>query len=84
LARTASFHILPNSLIIILSTLIELLTALLNKQQQNIIIPVVFYACETWSLTMREEHRLRVFENSVLREYLDQEGGSNRRLRKVA
>jgi hypothetical protein len=27
---------------------------------------------------------LRVFENSVLREYLDQEGGSNRRLRKVA
>jgi hypothetical protein len=28
---------------------------------------VVLYGCETWSLTFREEHRLRVFENSVLR-----------------
>jgi hypothetical protein len=32
-----------------------------------IILPVVLYGCETWSLTLREEHRLRVFENSVLR-----------------
>jgi hypothetical protein len=31
------------------------------------ILPVVLYGCETWSLTLREEHRLRVFENSVLR-----------------
>jgi hypothetical protein len=29
----------------------------------NIILPVVLYECETWSLTLREEHRLRVFEN---------------------
>jgi hypothetical protein len=28
---------------------------------------VVFYGCEIWSLTLREEHRLRVFENRVLR-----------------
>jgi len=28
---------------------------------------VVFYGCETWSLTMREEYRLRVFQNRVLR-----------------
>jgi hypothetical protein len=28
---------------------------------------VVLYGCETWSLTLREEHRLRVFENRVLR-----------------
>jgi hypothetical protein len=28
---------------------------------------VVLYRCETWSLTVREEHRLRVFENTVLR-----------------
>jgi hypothetical protein len=28
---------------------------------------VVLYGCETWDLTLREEHRLRVFENSVLR-----------------
>jgi hypothetical protein len=32
-----------------------------------IILPVVLYVCETWSLTLREEHRLRVFENRMLR-----------------
>jgi hypothetical protein len=32
-----------------------------------IFLPVVLYGCETWSLTLREEHRLRVFENRVLR-----------------
>jgi hypothetical protein len=32
-----------------------------------IMLPVVFYECETWSLTLRKEHRLRVFENRVLR-----------------
>jgi hypothetical protein len=30
-------------------------------------LPVFLYGCETWSLTLREEHRLRVFENRVLR-----------------
>jgi hypothetical protein len=30
-------------------------------------LPVVLYGCETWSLTLREERRLRVFENRVLR-----------------
>jgi hypothetical protein len=30
-------------------------------------LPVVLYECETWSLTLKEEHRLRVFENGVLR-----------------
>ena len=30
-------------------------------------MPVVLYGCETWSLTLKEEHRLRVFENRVLR-----------------
>ena len=34
---------------------------------RNIILPVVLYRCETWSLTLREERRLRVFENRVLR-----------------
>ena len=33
----------------------------------RVILPVVLYGCETWSLTLREEHRLRVFENKVLR-----------------
>ena len=32
-----------------------------------IILPVVLCGCETWSLTLREEHRLRVSENKVLR-----------------
>jgi hypothetical protein len=32
-----------------------------------IILPVVLYGCETWSLTLREEHRLTVFEKRVLR-----------------
>jgi hypothetical protein len=31
------------------------------------ILSVALYGCETWSLTLREEHRLRVFENRVLR-----------------
>jgi hypothetical protein len=30
-------------------------------------LAVVLYGCETWSLTLREEHRLRVFENRMLR-----------------
>jgi hypothetical protein len=34
---------------------------------KTIILPVVLYGCETWSLTLREEHRLRVFKNRVLR-----------------
>jgi hypothetical protein len=33
---------------------------------KTIILPVVLYGCETWSLTLREEHRLRVFEDRVL------------------
>jgi hypothetical protein len=31
------------------------------------ILPVVLFGYETWSLTLREEHKLRVFENRVLR-----------------
>ena len=37
------------------------------KIYRTIILPVVRYGCETWSLTLREERRLRVFENRVLR-----------------
>jgi hypothetical protein len=35
------------------------------KIYKTVISPVVLYGCETWSLTLREEHRLRVFENRV-------------------
>jgi hypothetical protein len=34
---------------------------------KTIVFPVVLYGCETWSLTLRKEHRVRVFENRVLR-----------------
>ena len=37
------------------------------KIYRNIILPVVLYGCETWSLILREERRLRGFENRVLR-----------------
>jgi hypothetical protein len=37
------------------------------KIYKTVIMTVVLYGCETWSLTLREEHRLRVFENRVLR-----------------
>ena len=37
------------------------------KIYRTIILPVVLYGCESWSLTLREERRLRVFENGVLR-----------------
>jgi hypothetical protein len=38
-----------------------------SMQVTTIILPVVLYWCETWSLTLREERRLRLFENRVLR-----------------
>jgi hypothetical protein len=37
------------------------------KIYKTIILPAVLYGCETWSLTSREEHRLRVYENRMLR-----------------
>jgi hypothetical protein len=49
-----------------------------------IISPVVLYGCETWSLTLREEHILRVFENRVLRRIFgpkrDEVTGNSRKL----
>ena len=37
------------------------------KIHSTIILPIVLYRCNTWSLTLREVHRLRVYENRVLR-----------------
>ena len=37
------------------------------KIYRTIILPVVLYGCEAWSLTLREERKLRAFENMVLR-----------------
>jgi hypothetical protein len=56
------------------------------KIYRNIVLPVVLYGCETWSLILREEWRLRVFENKVLRRIFgpkrDEVTGEWRRLRK--
>ena len=36
-----------------------------NKTYRTTILPIVLYGCETWSFTLKEESRLRVFENSM-------------------
>jgi hypothetical protein len=40
----------------------------------HIILPVVFYGCENWSLTLREERRLKMYENRVLRRIYEPKG----------
>jgi hypothetical protein len=53
------------------------------KIYRTVILPVVLYGCETWSLTLREEHGLRVSENRVLRRIFGpkrEEDGSWRKL----
>ena len=44
------------------------------KIYRNIILPVVFCGYETWSLTLKEERRLRVFENRVLKRIFGPKG----------
>jgi hypothetical protein len=54
------------------------------KIYKTVILQILLYGCETWSLTLRKEHRLRVFENRVLRKILGpkrEEDGSWRKLR---
>jgi hypothetical protein len=46
----------------------------------TIIMPVVLYGCKTCYLTLREEHRLRVFENRMLRKMRDEVTGEWRKL----
>jgi len=46
----------------------------------TIILPVVLYGCETWSLTLREKRRLRVFENRVLRRIFGPKRDKNKRV----
>jgi hypothetical protein len=37
------------------------------KTYKTVILPVVLYVCKTWSLTLMEEHRSRLFKNKALR-----------------
>jgi hypothetical protein len=59
---TAFYHSVQN---ILSSALISINIKI--KIYRNIILPVVLYECETWSLVLREERSLRVFVNRVLR-----------------
>jgi hypothetical protein len=54
------------------------------KIYKTIILPVVLYGCEIWSLTLREEHRLRVFENRVLRRIFGPKRDEDGRVEEVA
>ena len=58
----AYYHLVQN---LMSSSLLP--TNLKIKIHRNIIFSVVWYGCETWSMTLRKECRLRVFENGVLR-----------------
>jgi hypothetical protein len=55
-----------------------------TKTYRNIILPIISYVCETWSFTLREKHRLRMFKNWVLRKLFrpkrDEETGESKRL----
>jgi len=61
-ARNACYHSVQN---LLSSRLLTNNTKI--KIYRTIILPVVLYVCETWTLTLREECRLRVFQNRVLR-----------------
>ena len=58
----ACYHAVQN---LLSSSLLS--TNLKIKLYRNIILPVVLHRCETWPLTLRDERRLRVYENRVLR-----------------
>ena len=78
--RNACYHSVQN---LLSSSLLS--KNLKIKIYGTIILPIVLYGYETWSLTLREEHRLRVFENRVLRRIFgpkrDQVTGDWRKLR---
>jgi hypothetical protein len=79
-----SVHLYRHVIILLRST-----SPLLSKSvkiYRTVLLPVVLYGCETWSLILREECRLKVFENRVLRRIFgpkrDEEAGDGRRLHK--
>ena len=53
------------------------------KIYRTIILSVVLYGCETWSLTLREKHRLRVLENRLLRIFVPKRDEVTREWRKL-
>jgi len=61
-SRNACYHSVQN---LLSSRLLS--KNLMIKINRTIILPVVLYGCDTWSLTLRDERRPRVYENRVLR-----------------
>jgi hypothetical protein len=51
---------------------------------KTIILPVVLYGCEIWFLTLKEKHKLKVFENGVEENIWTKEGWSDGRIEKTA
>jgi hypothetical protein len=49
-------------------------TNIKTKIHRTVILPVVLYGCDTWPLTLREEHMLMVLENRVLRKIFGPKG----------
>ena len=63
--------------ILLLLLLLLLSKNLKIKIYKTIILPVLLYGCETWSLTLREECRLKVFENRILRRIFEPKRDEN-------
>jgi hypothetical protein len=59
----ACYHSVQN----LVSSCLLLKQNIQNKICKTIILPIILYWCEPWSLILREEHRPRAFENKVLR-----------------
>ena len=53
------------------------------KIYKTIILPVMLFGCETWSLTLREACRLRVFQNRILRRIFGSKRDENREWRRL-
>jgi hypothetical protein len=64
--------LLPFSSVLCLPNLLS--TNIKIKIHKTKILPLVLYGCETWSLTLREKHRLRVVQNRVLRRIVRPKG----------
>jgi hypothetical protein len=67
-----------------ISVFLSVLYKIKTKMYKSVILPVVLYGCETWSFYLREGHKLRVFENRMLRKVFgpkrEEVAGSWRRL----
>ena len=77
------FHILILLYGLIENGLLNILKKYKIKIYKTIILPVVLYGCQTWSLTSRKESRLRIFENRILRRIFDPKRDDNGEWRRL-